>query len=237
MMLAPPAYVRPTIDYEFKPSLQDWRQFQTDYSVLQRAIREVTVGEATYPFRECATGRFLPPRSAQFPDGEFVVDATGNSFVGRGPTLSTAMQDWSNQIHIGFQQLWGRRQFEMNDEERCKWNVLKSAIDVEAYENTRPLTVRRIGQAKDMRNRHQKIRWVSGAEDIWTPENVPPEMAGFKPGQWFEAFADLDKETGKLLRIRTVQKLPQFDKLSKSQIQSLFDGWATTSSLPEATWD
>ncbi len=237
MLLAPPAYVRPTIDNEFKPSVQDWRQFQTDYSVLQRAIREVTVGEATYPFRECATGRFLPPRCAQFRDGEFVVDATGNFFVGRGPTLSTAMQDWSNQIHIAFQQLFGQRLFEMNEVDRLKWEVLKSVIDVDVYENARPLTVRRIGQAIDMRNRHQKIRWVSGVTETWSPENVPPEMAGFQPGQWFEAFADLDKETGRILKIRTVQRLPQFGRLSVSQIQSAFDGWATTSRLPEATWD
>ncbi len=237
MLLAPPAYVRPTIDNEFTPSVQEWRQFQTDYSVLQRTIREVTVGEATYPFRESATGRFLPPRCAQFRDGEFVVDATGNCFVGRGPTLSAAMQDWSNQVHIAFQQLFGQRLFEMNEGDRLKWDVLKSVIDVDVYENARPLTVRRIGQAIDMRNRHQKIRWVSGATETWSPENVPPEMAGFQPGQWFEAFADLDKETGRLLKIRTVQRLPQFDRLSESQIQSAFDGWATTSSLPEATWD
>lgn len=237
MMLEQPAYVRQNIDNEFKTSAQGWEQFQTNYSVLQRAIREVIVGEAMYPFRERATGRFLPPRGTPSGEGEFIVDATGNEFVGHGPTLSMAMQDWSNQIHIGFQQLWGQRLFEMNDQERRKWEVLKSVIDVEAYENTRPLTVRRIGQTKDMRNRHQKIRWVSGAVDTWTPENVPPEMAGFKPGQWFEAFADLDKETGRLLKIRTVQRLPQLDRLSESQIQSAFDGWTTTSSLPETTWD
>lgn len=197
-------------------------------------VSAILVGEANYRLRQPVRGHFLRV------DGiacEFWVDGFSPCFVGRGVKTREAYLDWRDQVHETFQELYGKRPFEMTSEERERWHVLEHMIDVVSYRNETPIVVRQIGQVTQARPLPRQITWVDGRKDGVHLDLMPPEFAGYKPGQPFEADVERDPLTWKLRKVRHVQRISTIHPLSATELQKYWKSMPGTNTLPASDRD
>jgi len=168
------------------------------------AVRELRVGGTEY--------RLLRPVQLAHSWSEegwvcWARDA-GLPYRGRGATVSEARRDWTRQFHADFQGLYAKRPFEMQADEVEGWHRLLALIDVQRYRAHTPVVTREIGCVRYGRLPYPSmIRWIDGRRDRISLEQVPPEVAGFRPGQWIEAVVQRAPTTNELIRIDNVWRI------------------------------
>jgi hypothetical protein len=193
------------------------------------------VGETTYRLRRPVQGVFVPGTKSGW---ELWVEGFSPLFVGRGDHAERAFHDWRDQVHGAFQSLYGKRPFEMSQDERQAWDVLEGLIDVVGYRNETPVLVRQLGQITQARPWPREITWVDGSKETNIDlALMPGELAGFKPGQWFEAIVERDPLTWRLRRVRHAQRVPSLVPLQGADLERYWSALPTTASLPDSTDD
>lgn len=216
----------------YREEVDGWQRFSKGLPGGTLPVSEIRVGEANYRMRRPVQGYFT--RQA---DGscEFWVDGFSPSFVGYGDKAAEAYRDWRDTVHEAFQNLHGMRPFEMDADERQQWDVLEEMIDVIGYRNETPIVLRQIGHVSQARPRPRQITWVDGRRETVRFEAMPPEFAGYKPGQYFEADVERDPLTGRLRCVRHVQKISSVRPMTEGQAQQFFKDLPTTADLPESS--
>jgi hypothetical protein len=197
-------------------------------------LSEVRIGETFYRLREPVRGEFLP-----CDDGtcEFWVDGFSPEFVGRGARADDAFRDWRDQVHEVFQDLYGKRPFEMSPEESQRWQVLEDTLDVVGYRNETPVVVREMGEVIQVRPQPRRIRWINGRTESVTLDNMPGEFASYKPGQPFEADVERDPLTWRLLKVRFIRRITAIHPMARGELEKFWQSLPVTSSLPASNRD
>ena len=180
-------------------------------------------------------GEFLPGDDVAC---EFWADRFSPRFIGRGNHANEAYRDWRDQVHEVFQDLYGKRPFEMTEEESRDWCLLEDLIDVVDYRNETPIVIHQIGLVSQARPLPRRIRWLDGRSEPIGLEDAPGEFAGYKPGQPFEAEVQRDRRTGRLLRVLSTRRITSIHPLKSPELQEFWDGMPGTSGLPasERKW-
>ena len=185
-------------------------------------LHKIEVGLTNYPLRYQLTGSFDPVPSGGF---RFVVDGCARDFIGVGETRDEAFGDWKEQIHVSFQTLLRKRRFEMDAEDRRRWSVLESLIDVPKYRRTTPITIRQVGRAQFLRtNRPQGITWADHTCDLVAIDSMPAAYAALLPNQWFEAEVERDPITWKLCKVLSLSPIASPRPMSMEQQQEYLQG-------------
>jgi hypothetical protein len=198
-------------------------------------LSQIQIGEAIYHLRSPVQGEFVPDRGGTW---EFWAEGFSPMFVGRGPQTDSAFQDWRDQVHECFQELYRKRPFEMMADERARWKVLEDLIDVAAYQNETPILVRQIGQVTKARPLPRQITWADGTkESNINLDQMPDEFAAYKPGQWFEAIVERDPLTRRIRRVRYVKRVPSLRKLSGTVLNEYWSSLPGTTTLPASSRD
>ncbi len=237
MILMPAAHV--DFHYEADPmsyreEVDKWQRFSSGLPGGTLPVSEIPVGQVTYRLRSPVQGYFV-----RQPDGscEFWVDGFSPTFVGHGNRVNEAYQDWRDIVHENFQDLHGKRPFEMDEAEQRQWRVLEEMIDIVGYRNETPVVVRQIGQVTQARPLPRQITWVDGRRELVRFDVMPPEFASYKAGQYFEADVERDSLTDKLRSVRHIMKLSSVRPLPEGQTQRFWGGLPTTADLPESSHD
>jgi hypothetical protein len=197
-------------------------------------LSEIQVGETMYRLRKPVQGLFISNRGRGW---EFWVGGFAPSFVGQGSNAEESFDQWRDQVHETFQQLYGKRPFEMNSDEQSQWEILQNMIDVVGYQNETPLLVRQLGHVTQARPEPRQITWTDGRKETVRLDVMPGEFAAYKPGQWFEAIVERDPLTWHLRRVRYVQRTATLRRLSQALLASYWSSLPTTKSLPESKRD
>jgi len=131
--------------------------------------------------------------------------------AGMGETRTKAEQDFKAQFHSTFQFLYGKPEFRMDDHEKATWALLSSVVDVPAYSRHRILSFREIGEVlpipgtKTGLDHRIKVKWIDGRAEFFPLEKAAANMAGLRPGDWFEAIVLRSAGTGVLLEVAHCQ--------------------------------
>lgn len=197
-------------------------------------VSEIQVGETTYRLRRPAPGEFISTRGGFW---EFWVEGFSPAFIGQGRAAEEAYDNWRDQVHESFQDLYRKRPFEMTEEERGKWDALEDRIDIVGYRNEAPVLVRQLGQLTQARPFPRRITWIDGTTDLVRLEAMPGEFAGYKPGQWFEAIVERDPLTWSLRKVRYVRRTLSLRGMSSAELSQYWSSLPTTQTLPESTRD
>ena len=205
------------------------------FDVMRRFIPNIPIGQTGYPLRTPVQGTFFPPSWKG--EGEFYVEGFKPAFVGRGPTSEKAFRDWCEQVHCRFQELYVMRPFEMTEAERADWQRLEERIDVAAYREHTPITVRQTGKVAQARPRPCLIKWTDGSKEKVRLEQMPDEFASYKPGQPFEAVVKRHPVTYELLEVTDIRRTQPLPRLTDDEFQEFWDSLPTTKSLPAAAPD
>ena len=198
-------------------------------------LTSIRVGGTEYELRRAIQGRLYPSDNGHY---EFVVDALAAYIVGRGDTADSAADDWRNKLHAAVQQLLAARPFEMSNSDVARWRALESVIDMAQYRRTTPVRMRQLGRVEYLRHPFPKaIHWTGTGRERIALETMPPEFAGFKPGQWIEAICERDPLTGRLLRVTHVEPIPALRFMSREQQDEFLQSLPRGDSLPESDLD
>ncbi|MBN2291015.1 MAG: hypothetical protein JXM70_01240 [Pirellulales bacterium] len=237
MILMPTAYVDfyPAADpVIYRDEVGTWQRLSAGMPGGTLSVRNISVGEAKYRLRSPVRGYFMRLHDGSW---EFLVDGFSPTFVGHGNRADEAYQDWRDFVHVKFQDLNGKRPFEMDEKEQRQWRVLENMIDIVGYRNETPVVVRQIGKVTKARPLPQGITWVDGRSEMVRFDVMPPEFASYKSGQYFEADVERDPLTDKLRRVRYIQKISSVRPMFEGQAQRFWDGLPTTADLPESSHD
>jgi len=203
-----------------------------DSDVIRSTIDEIRVGFVSYPLRRSLQATYIPGQ------GDFLVDGFSPAFIGHGETQGEAHLDWTNAVHAAFQELLHKRPFEMTDQDRRKWNVLSEQIDVTAYRNRMPISIRQFGRVSKARPYPQEITWEDGSKDKIQLNMVgSPDFVTYKPGQPLEALVERDPLTFQMLRIVHVERRRRPSRLPADQEQAILETIGSASQLEEVSWD
>ena len=195
---------------------------------------EIVVGRTRYKFRNIVRGCLYPTDVGDF---EFVLDSLASYVVGRGQSREDAERDWREQVHTLFQRLLKMRPWEMSADEAACWRSLNTLIDVAEYRRTTPIAMRQLGRIRYLTAaRPQRIDWAAGGIDHLAFDEAPPEIAGYRAGQWIEAVVDRDPVSGKLLRIHSVEPIPEIRPMGTDEQSRYLEGLPTFR-LPESDVD
>lgn len=161
----------------------------------------------------------------------------GSFYTGVGKTLLDAQKEWENLVHADFQSLYGKRPFEMTEDERQRWELLSSIVDVLHYRQNTLLSVREIGCVRFGHYSYPtKIIWIDGRRDIFSLNQVPSDLASCKPGQWIEAIVERDPQHSRLIQITHIQKIAPIRRPSKDTMEAYWSE-LPKAELPERDWD
>jgi len=192
-------------------------------------LSEIQIGETCYRLRDSIRGKFLPADEGTC---VFWVKGFSPQFMGKGSRAHDAYRDWRDQVHEAFQELYGKRSFEMTEEELARWQILEDMIDVVGYHNETPIVVRQIGQVMQARPLPRRIKWIDGTTEPINLEDMPGEFARYKPGQPFEADVERDPVTWKIRKVRFVRRIGSVPALAAADLQKFWQGLPATNSLP-----
>ncbi len=183
---------------------------------IQKIIDRIVVGNTVYPLRSTlhVSEHFS---STGF---EIRVQDLSPAFVGHGSTMVEAWTDWQEQIHIAFQELYGKRPFEMTSEQQTKWSLLEKMIDIEAYEIQMPQVLNQIGRLRSARPDPYQIEWFNGSVELVSLADMPAEFVRFKPGQWFEATVERDRGTLRLRKVLSIRAREPLVPMSEQELAS-----------------
>jgi len=197
-------------------------------------VSEIHVGEAAYRLRRPVRGYFLRKGDGTC---EFWADGFSPTFVGSGQRADDAYRDWRDRVHETFQDLYGKRPFEMSEDDGRRWSVLDEMIDVVGYRNETPVVVRQIGRVTQARPLPRQVTWVDGSKDSVNFNVMPAEFAGYKAGQYFEADVERDPLNWRLRRVRHVQRIKSVPPMTTAAADGFWESLAGTASLPETSRD
>jgi len=166
-------------------------------------LAKLQVGNTTYPFHAQIRARFTFEV-----DGSWACFSTdiGSDIRGNGETPPRAFESWRERVHACFQALYALRPFEMTPTERQRWNRLAAVFDLADYQVRTPSSFRELGYISRARPVPDQIEWVNGRREHFELNQVPDEVAGYKPGQWFEAVVRRSPENGRLIAIVHAQR-------------------------------
>jgi len=100
------------------------------------------------------------------------------------------------------------------------------------------IVLRQIGRiTQDRSPQIRQITWVDGEKEQVSLDLMPPEIAKYKVGQYFEANVERDQCSGKLLRVQHVQRIRSLRPLTKKTLEKFWNSLPTTSSLPRSNRD
>ena len=239
MLYAPPVDRPPILRVVARSITDEWdersvREDRFDVTKLQLPAW-VEVGETVYRLKAKAAGTFFPGAIGE--DGEFIVPEFLPDFVGRGRSITTALQDWRDQVHCRFQEIYAMRPFEMTERDWATWRLLESQIDVGTYRDSTPLTVRQLGRVIRARPRPEQIQWEDGHKEVVQLDQMPGEFATYKPGQPFAAIVLRDPVDFHLIKVSHVQRTGNLPEMSAKEFDALVRAIPTTATLPDADWD
>lgn len=200
-------------------------------------LTDIQIGETRYTLRKPVHGEFLP-----CDDGtcELWVDGFSPEFVGRGRRAQDAFQDWRDRVHEAFQELYGKRPFEMTPEESDRWELLQDTLDVVGYRNATPVLVREVGAVDKVFQappRPRRIRWIDDRTDMVSLDIMPGEFASYKVGQPFEADVERDPLTWKLVKVRSIRRIKTIHPMAKGELQEFWRSLPGTNTLPASMRD
>ncbi|MBM4094906.1 MAG: hypothetical protein FJ276_36675 [Planctomycetes bacterium] len=180
-------------------------------------------------------GEFLPANDGTC---EFWVEGFSPEFAGKGLHAHEAYRDWRDQVHEAFQDLYGKRPFEMSEEGLDRWQILEDMFDVVGYRNEASVTVRQVGQVTQARPLPRRITWVDGTSEFVNLDDMPGEFASYKPGQPFEADVERDPLTWKIRTVRFVRRIRAIQPMADGELQVFWQSLPATSALPssERSW-
>jgi hypothetical protein len=197
-------------------------------------LSDIQIGETCYRLREPVRGQFLSTNDFTC---EFWVNGFSPEFIGKGARAHDAYRDWRDQVHEAFQELYGKRPFEMSEEEAARWQIIENVIDVVGYRNETPVVVRQVGHVTKTRPSHRQITWIDDKSESVNLDDWPGEFASYKPGQPFEADVEHDPLTGKMRKVRVVRRIGNIHPLASGELQKFWQSLPTTSSLPVSDRD
>ena len=161
----------------------------------------------------------------------------GNVLQGTGATPAIAAQEFEQVIHAGFQALYSKRPFEMDEQETRMWRTLINVINVSRYREGTPIAYRQLGKVRFGHLSYpSKIDWIDGRTDNISLDQVTAEVAGSRPGQWIDAVIKRDRNTGWLKSIDYAQKIPEPPRPSISQAENFWNN-LPVSDAPESDWN
>lgn len=205
-------------------------------AVGPKAIETIHIGAAEYRLRRPSFANATPTEDRTW---EFHVEAFEPQFVGRGNSIAEAKSDFYLLIHSTFQSLVRVRPFRMTEEQISKWNILETAIDVEEYWGTVPVTLRELGIVSLSQRGSRQVLWLDGklTEEI-NVDQVPAEFFSFAENQWFEAIVEREPVSHKLRRLIYVQQVDPVRQLTEDERRKWFDSLPGSDSLPKSdlTW-
>ena len=196
-------------------------------------LSEIRIGETCYRLRESLRGEFS---SGEDFTCKFWVDGFSPQFIGKGTRAHDAYRDWRDQVHEAFQELYGKRPFEMNEEDQERWEVLENVIDVVGYRNETPVVVRQIGKVTRIRQ-PRRVEWIDGRTETVNLDHMPGEFASYKPGQPFEADVERDPLTWKMRKVCFVRRIGEVYPMAEGELKRFWQSLPTTSSLPASDRD
>jgi hypothetical protein len=197
-------------------------------------LSEIRIGETCYRLRESVWGEFLPTDDGTC---EFWVDRFSPQFVGNGLRAHDAYRDWRDKIHEAFQDLYGKRPFEMNADDLERWQVIEEIVDVVGYRNETPVVVRQVGEVSQARPLPRRITWVDGKSELVSLEELPGEFASYKPGQPFEADVERDPLTWKMRKVRYIRRIKPIHPMKGGELERFWQTLPPTNSLPASDRD
>lgn len=235
MTMLGPADVPAAMPYEYFGGAFDQQSEYEDQSRNANATsakaNRVQVGDACY--------RFVEPLqlSLGWIEGMWVCYADRFKYIGRGQSPGEARQDWERRFHSGFQALYGKRPFEMTSEENAQWGELLSLVDVAAYRQEVPLSIRKIGQVRYGHASYPtRIDWLDGQRDHVALDLAPPELASCRTGQWIDAVVVRNAVTNKLQRITHLDKIATVHTMTESDAERHLHE-TPKADLPKTKWD
>lgn len=151
---------------------------------------------------------------------------------GMGKTRAAARHEWEMNFHATFQRLYAKRPFEMDQTEAGIWQSIVNIIDMNEYQESATMEMREIGQVRYRALSYPcEIRWVDGRRERFALSQVPRELAGYRPGQWFEATVERTFED-KLIRISRCGRIAQV----ADRVPPEFRDEMAPADLAEADW-
>ncbi len=205
-------------------------------TVRPEAIDTIRIGDTEYRLRRPSSANATPNEDRTW---EFHVETFEPQFVGRGNSIAEAKSDFYLLIHSTFQSLVRLRPFRMTEEQISKWNILETAIDVEEYWRTVPVTLRELGIVSSSQRGSRQVLWLDGklTEEI-NVDQVPAEFFSFAENQWFEAIVEREPGSHKLRRLIYVQQVDPVRQLTEDERRKWFDSLPGSDSLPKSdlTW-
>lgn len=231
-MLAPGTMPAATF-YEHSAGAYDDRWYGQDQSAnaTSAELDRVQVGNACY--------RLVEPLELIFGwiEGIWACYSDRFDYVGRGSTPAEARRDWEGRFHARFQALYSKRPFEMTSAENRRWGELLSVVDVAAYREETPLSIRQIGQVRYGHMSYPtRIDWLDGGRDNVDLDAAPPEFASCRSGQWIDAVVVRDASTNKLKRITHLDKIATVHTMSDSDAECHLEE-TPKADLPTTEWD
>jgi hypothetical protein len=202
---------------------------------MRRLLPVIPVGQTGYPLRTPVSGTFAPGPSGK--GLEFYVAGFKPFLVGNGPTVDAAFKDWCEQVHCRFQELYVKRPFERTEAEQADWKMLEERIDVAAYREHTPITVRQAGKVAKARPQPFLIEWEDGSREKVRLEQMPDEFASYKPGQPFEATVKRHPVTFALQEVTDIQRTRSLPRMSEQEFQDFWESLPTTKALPATSWE
>lgn len=137
--------------------------------------------------------------------------------VGSGSTITEALESLKRQVHFAFQRLIALEEYEQSESDRALWEQLVQLIDVERYETRRRIIRRVVGRVVKLPadagvpeassgDRDWRVSWdPDEREEGISMDQVPPEFARLRPGQWFEAVVHMKPDARATRRILHAQ--------------------------------
>jgi hypothetical protein len=170
-------------------------------AISDDVIRDFRVADAVY--------RFVTPMKAQFiPSGRLYAVPQLPFVRGEGSTITEARESWRWAFHHRFQELLGKREFEMEVRDRIHWESFQRFVDIAAYERETPIRMTLTGWITKARPYPCEIRWSDGSKTAFVPGMAPPEMMRLRSGQPIEATVAVDavtREIQKIIDVRSVR--------------------------------
>jgi hypothetical protein len=221
-------------------------------------LRSISVGWANYPFREPLTIVFsfgkrkatARKMTVEIPAFAFIhnlshlywiAQTEHFPFAGVGLAQSAAQRSWREQFHAHFQRLFVKRPWERTAAEQTQWAKLEQLVDVAAYRQRTPYTIRQIGTLVELRPARRLvprvlgIEWMSGQRERVRLRQAPPDFAACALGQRLEALVLRDAASE---RMRKILEFVPLGTPSPTEVSTAkWDELPTSRQLPAKSWD
>jgi hypothetical protein len=143
-------------------------------------------------------------------EGILSVEGLSQDFRGRGSNFESAWKDFVRQIYEHVQSLYRTRPFNRSEQQERVWRLLCRHINIQAYRESRPMRLFRIGTITAAPSEHERVvTWEEDArEDRVLKGQAPPEF--FKEYQVchrFEAMVYYNRQSNQLDHIDEVKRL------------------------------